>query len=157
MKSLVKWNNNNNNNSALFPELPSLFDDFFTRDLFSFPLRTAFNGGSVPAVNIKETDTAFDLEMAAPGMEKKDFKIELEQDTLVISAQKENTNEEKSEDGKYSRKEFSYQSFTRSFNLPEDLVKAEEISANYKDGILRITVPKKDPVKPKLLKQITIS
>jgi HSP20 family protein len=151
----MKWNGNGNNH--MFPEFPSLFDDFLTRDLFQLPFRTASHEHSVPAVNVKETDTAFELEMAAPGMEKKDFKVELEQDTLVISAQKENKAEEKSEDGKYSRKEFSYQSFRRAFNLPEDMVKSDEISANYKDGILHITVPKKEPVKPKLLKQISIT
>lgn len=156
MKSLIKWNGTGNNH--LFQEFPSLFDDFLTRDLFNFPMRSpAFNGGSVPAVNVKETDAAFELEMAAPGMEKKDFKIELEQDTLVVSVQKENKSEEKSEDGRYSRREFSYQSFRRSFNLPEDLVKADEISANYKEGILHIMVPKKEPAKPKLLKQISIT
>ncbi len=155
MKSVMKWNGNGNNH--LFPEFPSLFDDFLTRDLFQLPFRAVSNVNSVPAVNVKETDTAFELEMAAPGMEKKDFKVELEQDTLVISVQKENKTEKNSEDGKYSRKEFSYQSFSRSFNLPEDLVKADEISANYKDGILHIMVPKKEPAKPKLLKQISIT
>lgn len=155
MKSLMKWNGNGNNH--LFPEFPSLFDDFLTRDLFQLPFRAVNNIHSVPAVNVKETDTAFELEMAAPGMEKKDFKVELEQDTLVISAQKENKTEEKSEDGRYSRKEFNYQSFKRSFHLPEDMVKADEISANYKEGILHIMVPKKEPAKPKLLKQISIT
>jgi HSP20 family protein len=151
----MKWNGNGN--SHMFPEFPSLFDDFLTRDLFQLPFRAASNANSVPAVNVKETDTAFELEMAAPGMEKKDFKVELLQDTLVISAQKESKTEHKDEDGKYSRKEFSYQSFTRSFNLPEDMVKADEISANYKEGILHIMVPKKEPAKPKLLKQISIT
>lgn len=155
MKSLIKLNGNGNNH--LFPEFPSLFDDFLTRDLFRLPLHTATIGSSLPAVNVKETDTAIELEMAAPGMEKKDFKVELEQGTLVISAQKESKTEHKDEDGKYTRKEFSYQSFTRSFNLPEDMVMADEISASYKDGILHIMVPKKEPAKPKILKQISIT
>ncbi len=155
MKSLVKWNSNGNNH--LFPEFPSLFDDFLTRGLFQMPFNAVINQNTVPAVNVKETNTTFELELAAPGMEKKDFKVELEQNTLVISAQKENKAEEKSEDGKYSRKEFSYQSFRRSFNLPEDLVKADEISANYNEGILHVMVPKKEPAKPKLLKQISIT
>lgn len=155
MKSIVKWNGNGNN--QMFPEFPSLFDDFLTRDLFSFPMRSGFNGNSVPAVNVKETDTAFELEMAAPGMDKEDFKVELEQDTLVISAQKENKTEDKSEDGRYSRKEFSYQSFTRSFNLPKEMVKEDDISAAYKDGILHITVPKKEASKSSLKKLISIT
>jgi HSP20 family protein len=155
MKSLVKWNNNGND--QMFPEFPSLFDDFLTRDLFQLPFRLGqSNNGSVPAVNVRETDTAFELEMAAPGMEKKDFKIELIQDTLVISARKENKVEEKSEDGNYSRKEFSYQSFSRSFNLPKELVKEDDINASYKDGILRINVPKKEASKSGFKKLISI-
>jgi HSP20 family protein len=156
MKTLAKWNGNGNN-TLMFPEFPSLFDDFFTRDLFNFPFRSGSNGNSVPAVNVKETDTAFELEMAAPGMEKKDFKVELERDTLIISAQKENKTEEESDDGKYSRREFIYQSFQRSFNLPQDLVKEDEISAHYKDGILHISVPKKEASKPLLKKLISIT
>ncbi len=155
MKSIMKWNGNGNNH--LFPELPALFDDFLTRDLFQLPFQATSKGNSIPAVNVKETESAFELEMAAPGMEKKDFKVELDQNTLVISAEKENKTEEKSEDGKYSRREFSYQSFKRSFNLPEDLVKSEEINANYKDGILHIMVPKKEPSKAKITKQISIT
>jgi HSP20 family protein len=155
MKSLIKLNSNNGNN-LMFPEFPSLFDDFLTRDFFNLPTREMFNGSSVPAVNVKETDSAYELEMAVPGMEKKDFKIELEQDTLVISAQRESNSEEKSEDGKYSRKEFSYQSFRRAFHLPENSVNDTEISANYKDGILHISVPKKEPSKPKITRQISI-
>lgn len=153
MKSLIKLNSNGSN--LMFPEFPSLFDDFLTRDIFNLPSRSLFDGKSVPAVNIKETDTAFELEMAVPGIDKKDFKIELEQDTLIISAQHET--EEKSEDGKYSRKEFSYQSFKRAFHLPESSVNDDEISANYKDGILHISVPKKEPAKPKISRQISIA
>lgn len=155
MKSLIKLNSNGNN--LMFPEFPSLFEDLLTREMFNFPNREVFNGNSTPAVNVKETDSAYELEMAAPGMEKKDFKIELEQDTLVISAQHENNTEEKSEDGRYSRKEFSYQSFRRAFHLPENSVNDTEISANYKDGILHILVPKKEPSKPKIMRQISIN
>jgi HSP20 family protein len=155
MRSLEKWNGNGNN--LMFPEFPSLFDDLLIKDLFNFPLRTAFNGRSVPDVNLKETDSAFELEMAVPGMNKKDFKVELAQNTLTISAQKESKTEEKSDDGNYSRREFSYQSFSRSFNLPEDLVNGDEIGANYKDGILHITVPKKESVKQRSVKQIAIT
>ena len=152
MKSLIKLNSNGNN--LMFPEFPSLFDDFLTRDFFNLPSRGAFTGTSVPAVNVKETDSAFELELAAPGMEKKDFKIELEHDTLVISAQRETKAEEKSEDGKYARKEFSYQSFRRAFHLPENSVNDNEITANYKDGILHILVPKKEPVKTKITREV---
>lgn len=155
MNSLIKLNGNGK--SLLFPEFPSLFDDFITKDFLNLPTRAIFKDMSVPAVNVKETDSAFELEMAAPGMDKSDFKIALEQNTLVISAQRENKTEENSEDGKYSRKEFSYQSFTRQFQLPEDFVNDEEIKASYKNGILNILVPKKEPAKPKLIKEIAVA
>ena len=155
MNSLIKVNGNTKN--SLFPEFPSMFDDFMTRDIFNLPTRAKFRGMSMPAVNVKETDSAFELEMAAPGMNKKDFKIEVENNTLVISAQQENKVEEKSEDGNYSRKEFSYQEFKREFLLPENSVNEDKISASYKDGILHIQVPKKEPAKPKLLKQIEVA
>ena len=154
MNSLIKLNGNGKN--LLFPEFPSLFDDFITRDFFNLPTRRSVNAQSLPAVNIKETDSAFELEVAAPGMDKKDFKVALEQNMLVISAQQENKTEEKSEDGKYSRQEFSYQSFTREFQLPENSVNEDEIKASYKDGILHVVAPKKEP-KPRLLKQIAVA
>ncbi|MDO9001328.1 MAG: Hsp20/alpha crystallin family protein [Bacteroidota bacterium] len=155
MKSLIKLNSNNNN--LMFPEFPLLFDDFLTRDFFNPTLKSTFNQNSMPAVNVKETDVAFELEIAAPGMEKQDFKIELEQNTLMISAQQENKVEDKEEEGKYTIKEFSYRSFKRSFHLPENLVNDNEIIANYKDGILHICIPKKEPTKQKIIKEISIT
>ncbi len=155
MNSLIKLNTNAKN--PLFHELPSLFDDFITRDFFNLPSRGMFKTMTVPAVNVKETDAAFELEMAAPGMSKKDFKIGVENNKLVISAQQENKTEENGVDGKYSRKEFSYQAFTREFYLPENSVNEDDISASYKDGILHIEVPKKDPAKPKLIREITVA
>lgn len=154
MTSLIKLNGTGKN--VLFPELPSLFDDFITRDFFNVPVRALFNGNSIPAVNVKETNSAFELEMAAPGMSKNEFKIGIENNMLVISAQKENKTEETNEDGTYSRKEFSYQAFKREFKLPENLVNEDEISASYTDGILHILVPKKVQLKPKQLKEITV-
>ncbi len=154
MTSLIKLNSNGKN--LMFPELPSLFDDFLTRDFFNLAGRGPSGSSTLPAVNIKENSSAFELEMAVPGMNKKDFKIELEQNTLVISAQHESQNEEKSDDGKYNRKEFSYQSFKRTFHLPENSVNDTEINANYKDGILHIYVPKKEPSKSKVSREITV-
>lgn len=155
MNSLIKLNSAGKN--VLFPELPSLFDDFITRDFFNLPTRTLFNGNSIPAVNVKETNSAFELEMAAPGMNKQDFRIGLENNLLVISAQQEKNSEENKEDGSYSRKEFSYQAFKREFKLPENMVNEDDISASYTDGILHITVPKKEQLKAKQLKEITVS
>jgi HSP20 family protein len=110
---------------------------------------------TLPAVNIKEGKDDFQIEVAAPGMEKKDFKIDLENDQLTISSERKNEKEEK--DDSYTRREFSYQSFSRTFTLPEHLVDGEKISAKYADGILRIIVPKKEEAKPKPPRTIKIA
>jgi len=151
MRTLVK------NNRSSFPAVPSFFDDMLTRDWFNWPINQGNNSGSVPAVNVKETNDAFELEVAAPGMSKQDFKVELDNNILLISAQKEEKHEEQDENGNYARREFSYQSFNRSFSLPERMVKGDEIVARYTDGILHITVPKAEEAKVKPAKQIEIS
>lgn len=123
----------------------SLWDrDFFNTDLDLFPRRVGVN---VPSVNIAETPKDYQLEVAAPGLERKDFKIEVENHTLSISAEKEE--KKKEENDGYSRKEYSFNSFCRSFTLPEN-IKEDEIDAKYKDGILKVTVPKakETPAKP---------
>src|SRR5512145_475921 len=133
--------------------MPSLIDDFFGRDLIG----SFFNdqtGISMPAVNIVENADAFKIEVAAPGLEKNDFKIDLENNMLTISAEKEQNNEEK--DLKYMRREFSYSSFKRSFSLPLT-VDGEKIEAIHKDGVLLITLPKREEARPKPAKQIAIS
>ena len=155
MNSLVKLNSHGNH--ALIAEFPSLFDGFIARDFFNTPLRRVARESNVPAVNVKESATAYELSVAAPGLNKKDFKIEVNQNTLSISATKDKSQEEKSEDGTYSRKEFSYQSFKREFQLPENLVNDDDIQANYTDGILHIHLPKKEAEKPKLLKEISVA
>jgi HSP20 family protein len=146
------------NDRSLFPAIPSFFDDMLTRDWFNLPSGLETNKWSVPAVNVKETNDTYELEIAAPGMNKGDFKVELDNNMLVISAEKENKNEEKDEKGNFTRREFNYQSFTRSFSLPERMVKGDDISANYKDGILHISVPKTEEAKSKAkpTKQIEI-
>ncbi len=90
-------------------------------------------------------------------MTKDDFEVELDNDKLLISAHRENQHEEKDQDGNYTRREFSYQSFKRSFSLPERVVKDDKISAKYSDGILHITVPKTEEAKVKPARQIQIS
>ena len=127
----------------LFPRIPSFFDDFLGRDLSDW-LTTNFpsKDSSMPAVNIRENDDNYQIELAAPGMNKKDFSIEIDQGVLIIRSEKEDTQEEKEEDKGYFRKEFNYQSFQRCFRMPEDVVNAEKIEANYKDGILNILLPK---------------
>jgi len=134
--------------------VPSLIDEFFGRDLMQdfFEDQT---GISMPAVNVVETNDNYRIEVAAPGLDKKDFKIDLDNNVLTISSEKEEQNESK-EEGKYMRREFSYSSFKRSFSLPAS-ANVEHIKANHKDGILNITIPKKEEAKQKPPKQIAIS
>lgn len=148
--SLIKKNGSN------FPSFPTFFDDFFTSDLFNWnnnhysPTQT-----TIPSVNIRETNDNFEVEMAAPGMRKDDFKVELNGNTLTISSNKKYENED-NHDG-YSRKEFSYQSFQRSFTLPKDVVDEDKIGAHYENGLLRLTIPKKEEAKKKAPRLIEIS
>lgn len=135
------------------PTLSNFFDDFFTRDLFSWPSSSS-TGTSIPKVNIYETDTEFHVEMAAPGMTKDDFKVELDNNMLTISSQKESRDEEEKKN--YQRKEYSFQSFVRTFHLPES-AEAEKINAKYADGILNLVIPKKEEAKRKPAKTIKIS
>jgi HSP20 family protein len=109
---------------------------------------------TLPSVNIKEDDNGFEVELAAPGLEKGDFKVELDKSVLTISSDKKVENETK-EGQQFTRREFSYQSFSRSFTLPS-IVEADKIAAKYENGILRVSIPKKEEAKPKPAKQIEI-
>ena len=143
--SLVRRNSN----------LPStsFFNDFLTRDLFDWSDWSS-EGGSMPKVNIVEDNDNFRVEMAAPGMKKDDFHVELDNDMLTISS--EVTHEsENNNDQRYNRKEFSYQSFKRSFYLP-NTVEADKIEAKYHEGILSLVIPKKEEAKKKPVKTISI-
>lgn len=152
MKTLVRTN------GSLFPSMPSLLNDFFTDDWFNSSLANwKSSGATLPAVNVKETNDDFRIEVAAPGMKRDDFKVELDNHILTISSQREDQREEKDEHVDYTRREFSYQSFQRSFTLPEGKVEGEKIAARYVDGILYITVPKKEEAKVKPAKQIAVS
>lgn len=137
---------------------PSLFDDFFNRDLFDWGLSNySGTGSTLPAVNIRETSENFLVEMAAPGMTKNDFKVELEGNLLTITSEKNNQSGEQNEDERYTRKEFSYQSFQRSFTLPKDVVDADNINAKYTDGVLHLEIPKKEEAKKRPPRMIQIS
>jgi HSP20 family protein len=103
-----------------------------------------------------ETENEFKVEVAAPGMEKKDFNINLDNNVLTISSEKEETKEEKDKKGNYTKREFSYSSFQRSFTMP-DSVNVDKIAAAYKDGVLNITLPKREEAKVKPAKVIKIS
>lgn len=141
--SLIKWSKQDD----LFPSMSSFFDDYWGRDFVS----GVQTGTTVPAVNITEGTEAFDIEVAAPGLKKEDFKISLDNSMLTISSEK--SEEKETEDKKVTRKEFSFSSFQRSFTLPES-VQADKINASYNEGVLRIKLPKKEEAKklpPKLI------
>ena len=127
--------------------MPGFFDD----DLLPM---ISNRSNSMPAVNIREDDKRFTLDLAVPGIDKKDLKIDINNDLLTISSETKNESEE-SKDG-YQRKEFSYSSFCRSFQLPEN-TNRDKIEANYKDGILSVFIPKVDEEKNKLTRQVKIS
>lgn len=135
-------------------DLPAIFDDFLTRDLFRPSFGTT--GVSTPAVNIIETGDDFRLEMVAPGMKKENFNVELQNDILTVSYDHEDNRQGERRDWKYRTHEYNYHSFTRSFSLPET-VEAGSIQAKYEDGILKVTLPKRDEAKGKSVRQITIS
>ncbi len=136
--TLVKFRNKD-----LFP---TMFREFFDRDLFD-TANMGFNDSTMPAVNIKESKDDFLVEVAAPGMKKDDFKIELDNNILMISSETEDRQEE-SKEGQFTRREFSYQSFKRTFTLP-NTVDEKNIKASYNDGILSILLPKKEEAKEK--------
>jgi HSP20 family protein len=135
--------------------VPSIWNNFFEGDLFNWDNNFTTTGNSLPAVNIKETPEKFVVEMAAPGMEKKDFKIELDGTALTISAEKKNESEER-EGENYNRREFSYQSFYRSFHLPKEVVNADKIEAKYENGLLKLNIPKREEAKQKPARLINI-
>ncbi|WP_299178618.1 Hsp20/alpha crystallin family protein [uncultured Chryseobacterium sp.] len=149
--SIVKRMNGN-----LLPANPRmLFDDFFNRELFNWG-NNNFSSTltTIPSVNIKESPDDFEVEVAAPGMEKQDFEITLEGNMLTISSSKKNQKEES--EGNYTRKEFSYQSFQRSFELPKDVVDEEHIVAKYENGVLKLTIPKTENAKKQAPRLIEI-
>jgi len=140
--TLIKWHNRN--------PLADIVNNFFDNDLSDFFGKRVCD----PAANIIDLPEAFQLDIAAPGMKKEDFKINLENNILNISAEME---DEKNEEGKnYTRKEFYYGSFSRSFTLPKT-IDLEKISADYQNGILKINLPKKEEARVEVKKQISIS
>ena len=144
----------NTNSNANFPNWSNWLDDIFNRDLTSV-FNSNFNTGiTLPKVNIKELADAFVVEMAVPGLKKSDFHLDLDNQVLSISTATKEENEHQDEN--YTRREFGYSSFKRTFTLPES-VNDEKINANYKDGILSILLPKKEEAKQKPARSIKIS
>jgi len=144
-------------NGNLQSQIPHLFDDFFNRDIFNWGLSNySDTNTTIPAVNIKETIENYEVEVAAPGMTKNDFTVELEGNTLTISSEKQSQKEE-NQDFRYTTREFSYQSFSRTFNLQKDVVDTENIRAAYENGVLNLIIPKKEEARKKGPRRIEIS
>jgi len=132
-----------------------MFDNF-NRELLNWDNKNySSTSTTVPAVNIKENADSFEVEVAAPGMAKGDFKVTLDGNLLTISSAKEEQNEEHKDN--YTRREFSYQSFQRSFELQKEVVDQDNIQAHYENGMLRLTIPKKEEAKQKEPRMIEIS
>ncbi|HEV7231000.1 MAG TPA: Hsp20/alpha crystallin family protein [Bacteroidia bacterium] len=142
--------------------LPSLVSDFFNNDNLLNPefsdlglnLVNLRLSAKIPSVNIIENHKDFKIELAAPGLEKKDFKVEVEGKVLTVSSEKKEEKEEK--DKNYTRREFSYSSFSRSFMLPENLL-TDKIDAKYEGGILKLSLPKKDVAQASIKKEISVA
>ena len=142
-------------NRDMFPSFTGLFDDFFNTELGDWRRGNySSSNTTLPKVNIKEDENGYVVEMAAPGMTKEDFNIKLDQNLLTISSEKNEENKE--DDSRYSKREFAYHSFQRSFTLP-DSADGEKIEASYENGILLVNIPKKEEAKPKPARTIAIA
>lgn len=142
--TLVKFNNNRN---TLMPGFNDVFESIFNDTFFNDRMVTR-----VPAVNISETENNYHVELAAPGLKKEDFKLNLEQNVLSVSV--ELNNEQQETQRNYNKREFSYSSFVRTFTLPES-ADDSNINATYADGILGIDIAKREEAKP-MRRQIEI-
>jgi len=140
-----------------FQSFPSLIDRFFEGNLMDWNLSNfAELDSTLPAVNVREDENEIIIDLAAPGLKKSDFNVNYDNGRLTISSEKKDEKTEK-EGEKITRREFSYQSFQRSFHVPEDMVNADKINAKYTDGILHVSLPKREETKPKPSKEIKIS
>lgn len=148
--TFVRLNPAAKRNSTFNNEINHLFKQFDTM----LPKAQFHNSyyQSIPAVNVKESETGFEIEVAAPGLKKENFKLSLHENRLTISATQEQQQEEKTD--KYTRQEFNYNQFQRTFTLPKN-VDGEKIEATYVDGILHVGLPKKEELKP-AVKEIAV-
>jgi HSP20 family protein len=137
----------------LFPRLANTWEDFLAREISD---ATEYKSNcNVPGVNIVETPNSFMLHLAAPGMKREEFKVNIDNGVLSISAEHKEGHNYKEGDNKVTRQEFCYSNFKRSFTLPE-LAVAERIEAAYENGILTITVPKQAQEKVTPMRQIAV-
>jgi len=134
----------------------TFFDDVFGRELFNWESNNfSTTSTTLPSVNIKETSENYEVEVAAPGLDKNDFKVTLDGNLLTISSEKQN--QRTTEQENFTRREFSYQSFQRSFELPKNVVDEDKISARYENGLLHLSIPKKEEAKQKPPRMIEIA
>ena len=146
--TLVKMNNGIRKRPATF------LDGFFGDDFFRPAFQDKLFGGTTPAVNVLESAEAFKIELAAPGLQKSDFKLAIDKDVLTIKVEKTESSEEDTD--KYLRREYGYSSFERSFQLPKT-IDNEKIEAKYEDGVLKVALPKREEALEKPMREITIS
>ncbi len=140
-------------NEIRFPSFRNLIENFFESDFSSLESTFRSISGTIPSANIKEREDGFEIELAAPGLKKEDIKINLDNNVLTISSEQK---EEKTEEqNNYTRREFNYSSFSRSFYLPES-ADADKVSAEYKDGLVSIAIPKKESAIRKAQRTIEI-
>lgn len=141
-------------NKSSLPSLSSWVDDLFETGLGTGFLTNFNTGMTLPAVNIKENKDEFFLEIAVPGMKKSDFNIDV--DNKILSISSERSEEHVDEEENYTRREFGYSSFKRTFTLP-DTIESNHISAKYNEGILSVHLPKREEAKEKPAKRISVS
>ena len=149
--TIAKLSNN------VYPSFPSFINKFLEGDLMDWSNSNfAGNNSTLPAVNIRENKDEFLIDVAAPGMSKESFSINYENGRMTISSEFKEEKKGKA-DEKFTRREFSYMSFQRTFDIPENLVDGEKINANYSNGILHILLPKREELKPKPARMIKIN
>lgn len=130
--------------SKRIDQSPGIWDDFFKPWGDWFPNGNFFKQNTIPAVNILDNKDHYQLSLAAPGLKKADFRIDIDGNMLTISCEKEDTKEEKN--ARHTRKEYNYSSFSRSFTIPDEVQK-DKIEAEYDDGVLKVSLPKKEEAK----------
>ena len=132
-----------------FPSFPSLIDRFLEGNLMDWNMSNfAELDSTLPAVNVRENDNEIFIDLAAPGLKKSDFNVNYDNGRLMISCEKKDEKTDKDGD-RVTRREFNYQSFQRSFTIPENMVDADKINAKYSDGILHLSLPKREDAKPR--------
>lgn len=140
-----------------YTAFPSLINRFFEGEMMDREQSNyAADNATMPAVNIIESTDDFKIEVAAPGMSKEDFNVNYENGELTISSEKQEENMQ-NENERFTRREFNYQSFRRTFTIAEKVVDADKISARYENGVLYLTLPKREEVKPKPSRHIEIA